>query len=100
MTTTNHTPHTPHTSPRHETRRATLATSHTPPSAIITRHHFTANDHATTYRNAITLARLALQRADHTLDPTEAERLRLESDGWQAVARLIAAFAATNGKGV
>ena len=93
--------------PRHSDRhagqpivaRATLAASPASPAStsltsVVVRSHTRTPDHATTYRNAILLARDCHKRAAHTLDPTTAERLSIEADGWLAVARLIAARAA------
>ena len=91
--------------PRHSDRhagqpivaRATLAASPlslTGLTAVIVHTHTRTPDHAATYRNAILLARDCHKRAAHTLDPTTAERLSLEADGWLAVARLVAARAA------
>ena len=75
--------------------RATLAISELMGlTAVVVHTHTRTPDHAATYRNAILLARDCHKRSASTLDPTTAERLSIEADGWLAVARLVAARAA------
>ena len=89
---------TPRYSDRHA-GRATLTASPISPTqlaltTVVVHSHTRTPDHAATYRNAILLARDYHKRAAHTVDPTTAERLSIEADGWLAVARLVAARAA------